>query len=287
MKIISISGVIGWDVLAKDIRAELDEAKGEDIEVQVSSPGGFVTDGLEIYNLIKNYEGSKATRLMGLAASMASYIVMAGDKVIAEDNAVFMIHNAYALAVGDHHVLRKGADVIEGLSRIIGKSYIDKTGKTREEIEGLMDDETFYFGQEILDEGFVDEIAGASDSEKKDDKEASIAGAKAQIFQCAKQVREAENPDNIFRVAAMLRGPSSEPGCHSTGAGAGDGYTAEEIAAAEKAGLSVEDLKKYGPVPGGTPSAMDGFTVEDQVIAKKAGLSVEDLRKYGPRTEKE
>ena len=101
MKIIPISGIIGWDISAKEIRAALDTAGGEEIEVQIASPGGFIYDGLEIFNLIRNYKGAKSTRLMGMAASMASYIAMAGDRVIAEDNSIFMIHNAWGGAVGD------------------------------------------------------------------------------------------------------------------------------------------------------------------------------------------
>ncbi len=66
-------------------------------------------------------------------------------------------------------------------------------------------------------------------------------------------------------------------------AGNAGGYTAEEIAAAAKAGLSVEDLKKYGSLTGGVPEAIDGFTAEEIALAQKAGLSIEDLKKYGPK----
>ncbi len=130
MKTISISGVIGWDIIPDDIRAALDAAAGEDVDIQISSPGGFVTEGLEIYNLIRNYRGNKQTHLMGIAASMASYIVMAGDRVIAEDNAIFMVHNVWASAMGDKHVLRKAADIIESLSDLIGRAYTAKSGKS-------------------------------------------------------------------------------------------------------------------------------------------------------------
>ena len=58
MKIIEISGDIGWEVLASDIRRQLTDAAGEDIEVQISSPGGIVPEGFEIFNLLKNYPGN-------------------------------------------------------------------------------------------------------------------------------------------------------------------------------------------------------------------------------------
>ncbi len=277
MKTIAISGVIGWDVTAKDIRSELDKAKGEDIEVQVSSPGGLVTDGLEIFNLIKNYEGNKSSRLMGLAASMASYIVLAGDKVIAEDNAIYMIHNAMGIAWGDKNTMQKMSDILAGFSRIFAKAYARKSGKSIKEIEELMDDETFYFGQEILDEGFVDEIVPAPEDAEKD-KAAVFSMAMAQIEQCENHVRKTETMDRIFEIAAVLKGSVIDPGVGVEG-----GFSAEEIAAAAKAGLSAADLRKYGPIPSGVPNAINDFTAEDIAAAQKAGLSVEDLKKYGPK----
>ncbi len=282
MKVISISGVIGWDVYPKDIRAALDEAKGEEIEVQVSSPGGLVADGLEIYNLIKNYEGNKSSRLMGLAASMASYIVLASDKVIAEDNDIYMIHNAMGIAWGDKNTMQKMSEILAGFSRIFAKAYARKSGKSIKEIEELMDDETFYFGQEILDEGFVDEIVPAAEDAEKD-KAAMLSMAMAQIEQCENYVRKTESMDHIFEIAAILKESPINPG-----PGAADGFTAKDIAAAQKAGLTVEDIKKYGPGSlGGAQDAVGNLSTEEQVIARKAGLSAADLKKYGPRAEEE
>ena len=133
-KVLALSGIIGWDVDTKGVRTFLDESAGEDIEVQISSPGGYVYPGLEIFNLLRNHDGKITTRLMGLAASMASYIAMVGDHIIAEDNAVFMIHNASGFAIGDHNTMHKAADVLEGLSNLLAKKYMDRTGKSLEEI---------------------------------------------------------------------------------------------------------------------------------------------------------
>ncbi len=202
MKTIAISGVIGWDVIPDDIRAKLEEAGGEDITVEVSSPGGFVTDGLEIFNLIKNYKGNKTTLLMGMAASMASYIVLAGDKVVAEDNAIFMVHNVWGFAVGDHRELRKSADVQEGMTRLLSKAYIRKTGKTEEEIRNMMDEETYLFGDEILDAGFVDEVVPAGDG--AEDKDSAITMAQIAMNKCKKTMEEKQEKNQLEKAAAML-----------------------------------------------------------------------------------
>lgn len=203
VKTIPISGVIGWDVTGQQIRDALAQAGGEDIEVQISSVGGFVFDGLEIFNLIKNYEGAKTARIMGVSASMGSYIPLAADRIIAEANAVVMIHNAWGIAIGDHNDLRKEADVTEGLSGILAEAYVKKTGKALAEIKADMDAETWLFGQETLDYGLVDEVVGtpATDEESKAE---AVKAARAQIADVKKLVAEYEGGDNVGRVAALL-----------------------------------------------------------------------------------
>lgn len=200
MHIISISGVIGYDVRGKDVRQALIDAKGKDIEVQISSPGGYVYPGLEIFNLIKNYKGKVTTRLMGLAASMASYIAMVGDYIIAEDNAVFMVHNVSGFAMGDHNVMRKAGNVFEGLSNLLAKKYMNQTGKSLTEMKALMDDETFLYGDEIKKAGFVDEIA---ESEEDKDKKSAVALAKITIADCISKMKESEGED-LEKAAAMI-----------------------------------------------------------------------------------
>ncbi len=242
MKTIAISGVIGWDVEPADIRAALEAAAGEDVDIQVSSPGGFVTEGLEIYNLVRNYQGHKQTHLMGMAASMASYIVMAGDRVIAEDNAILMVHNAYAGAVGDQHTLRKAANIVEALSQLIGRAYSAKSGKSAEEIEAMMDEETFLFGNEILDAGFVDEIVPSG--EGAEDKAAAVAKARTEVAACMSDPRFQDQGDTLLKAAAML------PGLTSTTKAARPltGWSPAEIVfARDHAHLDIETIRKYGP----------------------------------------
>ena len=187
--IFPISGVIGWDIEAQDVRAFLNEADSKDVEIQISSPGGFVYPGLEIYNLLRNYEGHVTTRLMGLAASMASYIAMVGDYIIAEDNAVFMIHNASGFAMGDHNTMYEAGGVLEGLSNLLAKKYMEKTGQSLEEMKALMDKTTFLFGDEVEQAGFVDEIAK---TDKEKDRAAAIALATISVADCVARMKASE-----------------------------------------------------------------------------------------------
>lgn len=201
-----MSGVIGWDIYAADVRRQLAEAGSEDIEVQIASPGGFVYDGLEIYNLLRRHPGAVTTRLMGLAASMASYIAMAGSRVIAEDNVVFMIHNPWNMAVGDYREMRKNADYLGGLAGITAKAYAAKTGKPLEDVRALMDEETWLFGEEALDAGFVDEIVPASAPEEAEpDKEAAVAQARVRVEEAKKLIREVSTAEDASKAAALIQ----------------------------------------------------------------------------------
>jgi len=236
-KIIVLSGPVGWEIRAKDIRAALKEAKGGDVEFHVNSPGGIVYEGIEIYNAIREYPGRTEARITGLAASMMSYIVLAADKVSAYDNATFMIHNALALAIGNHNDMRKVAGILESLSNILAKAYSKKTGKTMEEVKSLMDDETFLFGDEMLHEGFIDELIEAPDKEDDgEDRESAIIKARGMIDSCFARMRESDvaNSDLERAVAyldsmSLLLGDTSKAEHWSNP----NAYTIEEYEAAE------------------------------------------------------
>jgi len=180
---ILITGQIGYEVTPDSVREQLATAKGGDIDIHIASPGGYVSDGIEIYNLIRDYkrENPKSeimATLKGYAMSMASYIAMnpAIDMLVAEDNAVFMIHNVWGGTVGDYREMRKTADIFEGLTGIIAKAYTTKTKKSGKEIRQMMDDETWLFGAEMKEAGFVDDIIP---SEAETEKPAAISEARA------------------------------------------------------------------------------------------------------------
>lgn len=165
---ITISGEIGWDVRASDVREALISANGDDVELVVNSPGGLVSDALEIYNLIRSYSGKTKAVLSGYAMSAASYIPLAADEVIAEDNAVYMIHNVQGVTWGDYNEILKYGEIVKRLSQLMAKAYIDFTGKKAEEIASLMDAETWYYGDEITKNGFAHSTRLGSNDDDQD-----------------------------------------------------------------------------------------------------------------------
>jgi ATP-dependent Clp protease, protease subunit len=200
MKIIEIDGIIGWDVFASDVRAAIRDARGDDLTIEVNSPGGSVTEGIAIYNAIRNAPGEKTTLITGLAASMGSYIALAAERVTAEANAIYMIHNAGMIAMGDHNALRKAADIAEGMSKLLALAYATKTGKPDAEIRAMMDEETFLYGEEIKSAGFADEIIGQADGEKSE----AILRTRAAVASAEDLIKRVSIDADTDQAAALL-----------------------------------------------------------------------------------
>lgn len=197
MKEFSLSGGIGVDLNIKDFKEMLDTAGGDEINLSFSSVGGYVFDGFEIYNLIKDYKGKKSVTLNGITASIASYIAMAFDHITVRDNTPFMIHNAFGGTVGDYKIMKSYSEHLKNLTNLIADKYSDKTGKSKQEILSLMDKETWLYGSEIVNSGFADNFVETSSNNNK---ESAIQKASL-IFNSFKP--PARN-DDLEKIAAMF-----------------------------------------------------------------------------------
>jgi ATP-dependent protease ClpP protease subunit len=201
-KIIALSGDVGWEITAKKVRDELKAAKGKDVEFHVNSPGGFVSEGIEIFNVIRGYKGHTTGVITGVVASMASYFILACDKVVAYDNTIYMIHNPWTFAIGDYNDMGKAFEMLKGMASLLAREYAKKTGALIDKMQGLMDAETFFFGDEMKAEGFVDEIIDApEDSSNDDDKASALTIAKASISNCFNRMRESDAANEDFNKA--------------------------------------------------------------------------------------
>lgn len=242
MKTIDIDGVIGWDVFAADIRAANKEAGDEDKQYRINSPGGSVTEGIAIYNEIKNAKGNNSTHITGIAASMGSYIALAAKRVTAERNAVFMIHNAAMLAMGDHNTLRKAADIAEGMSKILAAAYIAKTGKKPEEVRALMDAETFLYGDEIAAAGFADEMYGDQPAEEK---AAAVMQTRAAVASAEDLIKRLSTPQDYDQAAAIMR--DILPKAQSNTAVGGDKAAGPKVKKEGRMELTIDQIKAEAP----------------------------------------
>lgn len=139
------------------------QADGRDVLFHVNSPGGMVTEGLAIYNTIRNYSGNVTMRIEGMAASAASFVMLAGNTVEVEPSAMVMIHDAWDISIGPASEHRKTADVLDKASNNLARIYNTKAGGTVEDWRAAMIEETWYVGQEAIDAGLADTLTTATD----------------------------------------------------------------------------------------------------------------------------
>ena len=153
----------GGGVTAKNFQKELSAIKATQIDLHINSPGGEVFDGIAIYNLIKQHPANVTTFIDGLAASISSVIALAGDEIFMAENALLMIHNPCGMEVGDANDMRKMAERLDIVRDSISKAYTSKTEQTEDEINALMDAETWMTADDAMELGFVDEITEKMD----------------------------------------------------------------------------------------------------------------------------
>lgn len=132
--------------------------EGEDIEVEINSGGGSVFAGSEIYTALKSYAGKVVVKIVGLAASAASVVAMAGDNVYMSPTSQMMIHNSATSAEGDYRDMEHTAEVLKNINSTIAQAYRIKTKISEADLLAMMDHETWLTPQQALEKGFIDEI---------------------------------------------------------------------------------------------------------------------------------
>lgn len=171
---ISIYDVIGQDfwtgegVTAKRIAGALRSIGQKPVTVNVNSPGGDMFEGLAIYNLLVEHPAEVTVRVMGLAASAASIIVMAGDKIEMGLGSMLMIHNSWGMVVGNQNDMRDAAETFAEFDAAMADIYAARTGQKASEIAAMMDAETFMRAEKAIELGFADATFEAPDYEPKD-----------------------------------------------------------------------------------------------------------------------
>lgn len=197
---ISILDVIGYDwwtgegVTAKRIAGALRAIGEQDVVVNINSPGGDYFEGLAIYNLLREHKGRVTVKVLGIAASAASVIAMAGDEVQIARAGFLMIHNAWITTSGDRHQLREAADWLEPFDGTAVDIYSVRTGLDAATLGPMLDKETWIGGKEAVDKGFADALL-ASD-QVTDDPQQRDRG---------ERLRAERTIDNLGRIAGASR----------------------------------------------------------------------------------
>lgn len=145
---------------AADVRDALSDGPFKNIDLHINSPGGDVFEGIAAYNLLHQHGATVNVDIDGQAASIASVIAMAGDRIRIAEAGSMMIHNPWTLAMGEAKDFRKIADLLEDVKGQLAGVYAKRTGLEVGPIGEMMDEETTMMAKETVGMGFADEMIG-------------------------------------------------------------------------------------------------------------------------------
>ena len=148
----------GEGVTTKRISAALRNIGARDVTVNVNSPGGDFFQGVAIYNLLREHKAKVTVKVMGIAASAASVIAMAGDEILMGDGAFLMIHNAWAMAIGNRHDMIKASEKLAPFDAAMASVYAARSGLSAVEAAAMMDKESWLGAAQAVEQGFASGI---------------------------------------------------------------------------------------------------------------------------------
>lgn len=257
MKRIYLSGYIGYDLTSTMVKQWLDEANGEEVEIHLNTQGGIVTEGIAIYDLIDKYTGKKSCLMGGLVASIGSYIATACQKVTAQDITVYMVHNAANWCFGDYHDMQNEAESLEKLNKHIADRLSRFSKKGIDEVLKLMDEETWYYGKEIVDAGFATDFL---ETGKASDQASNVL-----------DIEKYKYHERLKSVAAYFGNPPEKP--------------KEEAMKFEDFLTAAKDFVKSGEFK--LESALDLFGAKDKLITDKQKAALDALGEDDPKALKD
>ena len=190
--------------IAREFRQALKGVKN--VTVHINSPGGDVMAGAEIYSALKehsmNGEGTVTVIVTALAASAASIVAMAGDRILMHPVAYMMIHNPWTIAIGDAKELRKTAKTLDVISEGLVTAYEQRTGKDRDELKRMLENETWMSAGTCVEEGFADEILGG---ETRAAALCRMSGKAHGVQEIAARMKPAEDASEAGKRAEIAR----------------------------------------------------------------------------------
>ncbi len=193
---LTIYGSIGgWfsENNAEAVRRKIQDVKAEKIHVHINSGGGSAFDGVAICNLLKQHDAEIIVHIDGWAASAASVIAMAGDKIVMPSNTMMMIHQASTIEYGNADLFEKTARDLRKIDSALAASYKKRFVGTDEELRQLLKDETWLTAEEAVALGLADEIADEIeiDDTQEDEEEEVVENFKEDLV--AKYTKQPNN----------------------------------------------------------------------------------------------
>ena len=212
----------GGGITAKGVSAQLRAIGNKPIEVQLNSPGGDMFEGIAIYNVLREHSQPVNVKIMGMAASAASIIAMAGDNIEIGAASFLMIHNCWVMAIGNRHDMAAMAAELEPFDLAMAEVYAARSGMDVAKVAALMDAETYMSGSKAIELGLadgllpadamkVDETAKASDQKINE-----IRAMELQLVSAGLTRSEARSRINSIKGTPGAANETSTPGAADT-----------------------------------------------------------------------
>lgn len=265
--VLSIYDDIGfWGKQANEFQAELAAINAKDLTVEISSAGGDIVPALAMYHMLRESGKNVTTKNMGVAASSASIVFLAGDKRIAPKNTQLMVHAPWSIKAGNSAELKEAAESLGKIQANFESIYAKRTGQSAEVVKGWMEKDTWLSAEEGKALGFVTEVTDDIQAVAKFDMD------------------RADLPESVRKIFAKKTDPVDPPKV---------GVTIDQIKAALKTAELPEDLSTtfmiaYDSMEKVNARIAEAKTISDicavakapELTAKflKAGTSVADVR---------
>jgi ATP-dependent protease ClpP protease subunit len=205
-----------WGTSASEFVRQVAAITSPKIDLHLNSPGGEIFDGVAIYNSLKSHHAEVTVYVDSLAASAASFIAQAGDKVLIARNATMMIHDGIAFTYGNSKDHTDTANLLDKLSNNIADIYQQRAGGTVEDWRNLMREEVWYNATEAVDAGLADDVFEPKPSEDTANKKFNLV----QLFNYSSR-KEAPSPDllreRVFNRVKEARNMGTPTNGHEDG----------------------------------------------------------------------
>ena len=150
----------GYGISAKNFIRDLAEINADVINLHVDSVGGSITDGIAMYNFLRAKDAQVDVYIEGMAGSIASIIILAGDNVYIPENASVFTHLPMLseLEYPNRKDLQEGIEQLAKFEQVLANIYMKHTGADADTVKSWMENDTFFFGQEAVDAGLATEV---------------------------------------------------------------------------------------------------------------------------------
>lgn len=195
LDIIIYGDITSWEWYESDVSSYtlsklIQQSSAKEIRIRINSYGGEVAEGLAIHNALVSHPARVVTECDGFACSAASFVFMAGDERLMHEASLLMIHNAWTNASGNAKELRKAAEDLEKISVTAASTYKSRINISEEELNELLENESWIEPQEAVDMGFATGIIAVAQPERQQ------YSAKGKIFEQLISEKPGKEPKN-------------------------------------------------------------------------------------------